>query len=118
MKGGEGVTEDETVGWHQRLNGHEFEQAPGDGEGRGSLAHCSPCGCNEDTTERLNNTPKSSTHPFLPKDGSSILKDANLHPCLHRRRFTHVLLLTGNMRTNEAKRNELLSYGNKREDSF
>ena len=34
--GGEGVTEEEMVGWHHRLNGHEFEQAPGDGEGQGS----------------------------------------------------------------------------------
>ena len=43
------------VGWHHRLNGHEFEQAPGDGEGQGSLAWCSPWGCKElDTTERLN----------------------------------------------------------------
>ena len=32
------MTEDEMVGWHHRLNGHEFEQAPGDGEGQGSLA--------------------------------------------------------------------------------
>jgi len=37
-----GMTEDEIVGWHHRLNGHEFEQAPGDGEGQGSLACCSP----------------------------------------------------------------------------
>ena len=36
------VTEDEMVGWHHRLNGHEFEQAPGDGEEQGSLAGCSP----------------------------------------------------------------------------
>ena len=35
-----GMTEDEMVGWHQRLNGHEFEQAPGDNEGQGSLACC------------------------------------------------------------------------------
>ena len=34
-----GMTEDEMVGWHRRLNGHEFEQAPGVGEGQGSLAH-------------------------------------------------------------------------------
>ena len=33
-----GVTEDEMVGWHHCLNGHEFEQAPGDGEGQRSLA--------------------------------------------------------------------------------
>ena len=44
------------VGWHHRLNGREFEQAPGDGEGQGSLACCSPWGPKEsDTTERLNN---------------------------------------------------------------
>ena len=36
-----GTTEDEMVGWHHQLNGHEFEQAPGDGEGQGSLAGCS-----------------------------------------------------------------------------
>ena len=41
------------VGWHHRLNGHEFEQTPGDGEGQGSLAHCSPCK-ELDTTEQLN----------------------------------------------------------------
>ena len=37
-----GPTEDEIVGWHHRFNGHEFEQVPGDGEGQGSLACCSP----------------------------------------------------------------------------
>ena len=50
-----GLTEDEMVGWHHRLDGHEFEQASGDGEGQGSLACCSPWGRKEsDTTERLN----------------------------------------------------------------
>ena len=44
------------VGWHHRLNAQEFEQAPGDGEGQGSLACGSPCACKElDTTEQLNN---------------------------------------------------------------
>ena len=44
------------VGWHHQLNGHEFEQAPGDGEGQGSLACCSPWGHKElGTTEQLNN---------------------------------------------------------------
>ena len=38
-----GLREDEMVGWHQQLNGHEFEQARGDGEGRGSLVCCSLC---------------------------------------------------------------------------
>ena len=43
------------VGWHHRLNGHEFEQAPGDGDGWGSLACCSPWGHKEsDTNEQLN----------------------------------------------------------------
>ena len=39
-----GTTKDQMVGWHHWLNGHEFEQAPGDGEGQGSLACCSPWG--------------------------------------------------------------------------
>ena len=51
-----GTTEDEMVGWQHLLNGHEFEQAPGVGEGQGSLVCCSPWGHKEsDTTERLNN---------------------------------------------------------------
>ena len=50
-----GTTEDQMVGWHHQLNGHEFEQAPGVGDGQGSLACCSPWGCKElDTTEQLN----------------------------------------------------------------
>ena len=50
-----GMTEDKMVGWHHRLNGHEFEQALGDGEGQGSLACCSPWDRKGlDTTERLN----------------------------------------------------------------
>ena len=50
------TTEDEMVGWHHQLNGHEFEQAPGDGEGQGSLACCRPWGHKElDMTEWLNN---------------------------------------------------------------
>ena len=43
------------VGWHHRDNGHEFEQAPGVGDGQGSLAYCSPWGCKEsEMTEQLN----------------------------------------------------------------
>ena len=50
------MTEDEMVGWHHKRNGHEFEQAPGDGEGQGSPAGCSPWGGREsDMGERLNN---------------------------------------------------------------
>ena len=51
-----GMTEDEMAGWHYRLNGHEFEQAPGDDEGQGSLACYSPWSHKEsDTTEWLSN---------------------------------------------------------------
>ena len=39
-------SEDEMVGWHQQLNGHESEQGPGDGEGQGSLECCCTC-CKE-----------------------------------------------------------------------
>ena len=38
------MTEDEMVGWHYQLNGHEFEHILGDSEGQGSLAYCSPWG--------------------------------------------------------------------------
>ena len=53
--GGEGATEDEIIGWHHPLNGHDFEQALGDGEGQGSLVCCRPWSQEEwDKTERLN----------------------------------------------------------------
>ena len=41
------MTEDEMAGWHHQLDGHEFEQAPGDGDGQGSLACCSPWGLSQ-----------------------------------------------------------------------
>ena len=56
-----GTTEDEMVGWHHWLNGHEFEQALGDGEGQGGLVCCSPRGHKEsDTTEWLNWTDQNT----------------------------------------------------------
>ena len=55
------MSEDEMVGWHHGLNGHEFEETPGV-DGQGGLACCGPWGCKEsDTTERLNNTNKDRT---------------------------------------------------------
>ena len=49
------MTENEMVGWHHRLNGHELEQALGARDGQGSLVCCSPWGCEESgTTEQLN----------------------------------------------------------------
>ena len=69
-----GMTEDEMVGWHHWLNGHEFEWTPGIGDGQGGLACCSPWGRKEsDTTEWLNWTdlnvklviyPSSPPRPF------------------------------------------------------
>ena len=53
-----GMIEDEMVGWHHQLNGHEFQQALGDGEGHGSLVCCSPWGCKE---LQLNNTTTEET---------------------------------------------------------
>ena len=50
------TTEDEMVGWHHQVTGHEFKQAPGDGEGQQNLVCCSPWGHKEsDTMEWLNN---------------------------------------------------------------
>ena len=50
------TAEDEMVGWHHRLKGHELGRTPGGGEGEGSLAQCSPWSGKElDTTEQLNN---------------------------------------------------------------
>ena len=44
------VAEDEMVGWHHRLSGHEFEQTPRDSEGQGRLACCNPWGHKESDT--------------------------------------------------------------------
>ena len=50
------MTEDEMIGWHHRLYGHDFEQTLGDDKGQESLACCSPWGRKEsDITDRLNN---------------------------------------------------------------
>ena len=58
------------VGWHHQLNGHEFEYAPGVGDGQGSLACCSPWGHNEpDTTEPLNQTDVYKISAVLCKIG-------------------------------------------------
>ena len=57
-----GTTEDQMIGWHHRLYGHEFEQAPGVGDGQGSLMCCSPWGHKEsDMTEQLHKTTATTT---------------------------------------------------------
>ena len=51
------MTEDDMIGWHHQLDGRKSEQAPGVGDGQGSLACYSPCDRKEsDTTERINLT--------------------------------------------------------------
>ena len=61
-----GTTENETVRWHHRLNGYEFERALGDGGGQESLTCCSPCSCKElNMTKRLNNNVSLSISLFV-----------------------------------------------------
>ena len=58
------MAEDEMIGWHHRLDGHEFGQTLGDGEGQGRLACCSPRGREEsDTIWQLNNNNNVSIRP-------------------------------------------------------
>jgi len=84
------ATEDEMVGWHHRLSGHEFEQTPGASKGLGSLVCCSPWGRKElDTTEQLNNEPTQLLDPGLkhlvfsptkPICTGKIILKVNKHP--------------------------------------
>ena len=56
------MTENEIAGWHHQLDRHEFEQAPGVGDGQGSLVYCSPWGHKElDTIEQLKLTERLDT---------------------------------------------------------
>ena len=70
------MTEDEMAGWHHGLDGHECEQAPGDGEGQGRLVSRCPWGCKEsDTTEQLNhnNIQRSASFPLkMPRSSSQL----------------------------------------------
>ena len=77
-----GTTEDEMVGWHHLLNGHEFEWTVGVGDGQGHLVCCSPWGCKElDMTEQLN-----WTNQFIKQqdisDSSYIFHDSYLESIL------------------------------------
>ena len=70
------MTEDETVGWHHRLDRHEFEQTLGDSEGQGSLvSYCSWGHKESDTTEQLNNEMTTTTFLLSGFPGSSVVKD-------------------------------------------
>ena len=71
------------VGWHHRLSAHEFEQAPGDGDGQGSLAWCSPWGHKEsDTTERLNNDFVTVFPRILSSLKSEMMPQSFLYLCI------------------------------------
>ena len=76
------MTENEMLGWHHQLNGHQFEQTPGDGEGQGSLVCYSTWGRKKsDKTERLN----SNNKEFRPSVVLAKLRKV-LEPCLEQRR--------------------------------
>ena len=78
------MTEDEMIGWHHRLDGHEFEQVPGVGDGQGGLACCSPWGRTElDTTKRLNNNnPAIKFLSISTKELKTLLIQNSAHGCL------------------------------------
>ena len=68
------------VGWRYWLNGREFEQTLGDGEGQGSLACCSPWGCKElDRTEQLNRNNNIKIHEKIIKEAESASRHLNEH---------------------------------------
>ena len=56
------------VGWHHRLNGHESEQTPGDGEGQKSLACYSPWGCKESDTTKHSTTTNICDSEYIKKE--------------------------------------------------
>ena len=72
------MTEDEMVRWHHRLNGHEFGQASGVGDGQGGLVCCGSWGCKQsDTTEHLNCTEQSSIMLNGQREKTSTRKEGN-----------------------------------------
>ena len=74
------------VGWHHRLNGHEFEQALGDGEGPGSIVCYSSWDCKgSDTTERLNNNNNKY-------EGNDFSKSGHLHLPIEDRRLLNLFM--------------------------
>ena len=91
------MTEDEMVGWHHQLNGHEFEQAPGVGDEQGGLACCSPWGRKEsDRTELPNSNKKKmedlkSSHHKKKNGYLCMVTDVNwIYSGDHFTRYTNV----------------------------
>ena len=88
-----GMIEDEMVEWHHRVNGHEFEQAPGFGDGQGSLACCSPWGRKElDMTEQLNSSVQFRTES-LPKEYTYQIKLSTSDTQFYHKGFTDNLVV-------------------------
>ena len=97
-----GMTKDEMVGWHLRLNGHEFEYTPGVGDGQEGLSCCSPWGCKElDTTEWLKWTELMSSDRFwiwkpaqywMSPVASRLLKCPLPHMCFFKWQLTFTLI--------------------------
>ena len=77
-----GMTKDEIVGWHHRLNGHEFEQTWGDGKGQGSLAYCIPWGHSQTQVSNWTTTKRKL---------KIIRKEENREPVVHRTQKRKVL---------------------------
>ena len=73
------MTEDEMVGWHHQLNGHEFDQTLGGSEGQGSLKCYSSWGLKEsDMTEQLNNNKSSRQKENNPEGESEMIRSPSL----------------------------------------
>ena len=82
-----GMKEDEIIGWHHWLKGHEFEYTLGVGDGQGSLACCSLWGLEEsDTAERLNRNDSVSSDTYFKRDSVPLVKRQN-----HRDNFEEQL---------------------------
>ena len=71
------MTEDGMVGWHHQLNGHEFEQAPKNGQGQGSLVCCSPWGCKASNTTECTHT-HAHTHVYTHTRGQGTGEEGDL----------------------------------------
>ena len=83
-----GTTEDEIVGWHHRFNGHGFEQTPGDNEGQGTLASCSPWDCKNLT--QLSNWPTTTSILLSERNNIVVVFNAHLYSvCLKTRHFLY-----------------------------
>ena len=77
-----GTREDEVVGWHHRLNGHEFEQALGVGDGQGGLACCSPWGRKESDIAWWLNNKEDTTYSVKLLQWSQKVSSSFIHLCL------------------------------------